>query len=58
VVLGTLTFAIVSAGIYYTGWNADWAALILGILLLIAVLANNSFRRRALSGGAKKTKDK
>lgn len=58
VVLGTLTFAIVSAGIYYTGWNADWAALILGILLLIAVLANNSFRRRALSGGVKKTKDK
>ena len=26
IVLGTLTFAIVNQGIYYTGWNADWAA--------------------------------
>ena len=49
VVLGTLTFAIVSQGIYYTGWNSDWAALILGILLLAAVLMNNTFRRMALS---------
>lgn len=58
VILGTLTFAIVNQGIYYTGWNADWASLILGILLLIAVLANNTFRRLAISGGAKKTKEK
>lgn len=49
VLLGTLTFAIVNQGIYYTGWNADWAALILGILLLVAVLMNNTFRRLALS---------
>jgi simple sugar transport system permease protein len=49
VVLGTLTFAIVSQGIYYTGWNSDWAALILGILILAAVLMNNTFRRMALS---------
>lgn len=51
IVLGTLTFAIVNQGIYYTGWNADWASLILGILLLIAVLMNNTFRRMALSVG-------
>ncbi len=51
VVLGTLTFAIVNQGIYYTGWNSDWAALILGILLLVAVLMNNTFRRLALSTG-------
>jgi simple sugar transport system permease protein len=49
VILGTLTFAIVNQGIYYTGWNADWAALILGILLLVAVLMNNTFRRLALA---------
>ena len=49
VVLGTLTFAIVGQGIYYTGWNSDWASLILGVLLLIAVLMNNTFRRMALS---------
>jgi simple sugar transport system permease protein len=58
VILGTLTFAIVNQGIYYTGWNADWASLILGILLLIAVLANNSFRRMALTGGDTKSKGK
>lgn len=51
VVLGCLTFAIVNQGIYYTGWNSDWAQLILGILLLVAVLMNNTFRRLALSGG-------
>ena len=49
VVLGTLTFAIVGQGIYYTGWNSDWASLILGVLLLAAVLMNNTFRRMALS---------
>ncbi|MFE2063340.1 MULTISPECIES: ABC transporter permease [Streptomyces] len=49
VVLGTLTFAIVNQGIYYTGWNSDWASLILGILILAAVLMNNTFRRLALS---------
>jgi simple sugar transport system permease protein len=53
VIFGTLTFAIVSQGIYSTGWDSDWASLILGLLLLIAVLANNTFRRLALSGGEK-----
>jgi simple sugar transport system permease protein len=51
VILGTLTFAIVNQGIYYTGWNADWASLILGVLLLLAVLTNNTFRRMAVSSG-------
>ena len=41
---------------YYTGWDSDWAALILGILLLAAVLMNNTFRRLALSGGKKEVK--
>ena len=49
VIFGTLTFAIVNEGIYYTGWNSDWASLILGILLTVAVLMNNSVRRLALS---------
>jgi simple sugar transport system permease protein len=49
VVLGTLTFAVVQQGIYYTGWNSDWASFILGVLLLAAVLMNNTFRRMALS---------
>jgi simple sugar transport system permease protein len=49
VMLGTLTFSIVNQGIYYTGWNSEWAQVILGGLLLAAVLANNSFRKLALS---------
>ena len=56
VVLGTCTFAIVNQGVYYTGWNSDWAALILGVLLLAAVLMNNTFRRAAMSSGEKKKK--
>jgi simple sugar transport system permease protein len=60
IVLGTLTFSIVNQGIYFTGWNADWASLILGILLLAAVLMNNTFRKMALSynPGAKTKKAK
>ena len=57
VLFGTLTFSIVGQGIYYTGWNPDWAALFLGALLLVAVLMNNTFRRMALSYGPRKKKD-
>ena len=49
IVLGTLTFSIVNQGIFYTGFDANWASLIIGILLLVAVLMNNTFRRMALS---------
>jgi simple sugar transport system permease protein len=49
IVLGTMTFAIVNQGIFYTGFDANWASLIIGILLLLAVLMNNTFRRMALS---------
>lgn len=49
IVLGTMTFAIVNQGIYYTGFDANWASLIIGVLLLAAVLLNNTFRTKALS---------
>ena len=49
IVLGTLTFAIVNQGIYSTPWDANLASLIIGILLLFAVLMNNTFRKLALS---------
>ena len=49
IVLGTLTFSVVNQGIFYTGFDANWASLILGVLLLAAVLLNNTFRRMALS---------
>lgn len=52
VVFGAMTYGIVSVGIYYTGWPADWSQLILGILLLAAVLTNNYFRKLAIRGYA------
>ena len=58
IVLGTLTFAIVNQGIYYTGFDANWASLIIGILLLLAVLMNNTFRKLALSYPSSKGKAK
>lgn len=58
IVLGALTFAIVNQGIYYTGWSSDWASWILGTLLLVAVLMNNTFRRLAMADGKKKPSGK
>ena len=51
---GTLTFAIVNQGIYFTEFDANWASLIIGVLLLLAVLGNNTFRKMALSYSPKK----
>jgi simple sugar transport system permease protein len=51
---GTLTFAIVTQGIYYTNFDRNWSSLIIGVLLLAAVLMNNTFRRMALTYTPKK----
>lgn len=56
IVLGTLTFAIVNQGIYFTNFDANWASLIIGVLLLLAVLMNNTFRKLALSYSPSKGK--
>ena len=56
IVLGTLTFSIVNQGIFYTGFDANWASLIIGVLLLAAVLMNNTFRSMALSYGPRTKK--
>jgi simple sugar transport system permease protein len=58
IVLGTMTFAIVNQGIYYTGFDANWASLIIGVLLLAAVLLNNTFRTMALSHSSPRSKGK
>jgi simple sugar transport system permease protein len=47
-VLGTLTYGIADLGIFYTGWDTDWFDAFLGGLLLVAVLANNVLRRKAM----------
>ncbi len=51
---GTITFAIVTQGIYYTDFDRNWSSLIIGVLLLLAVLMNNTFRKMALSYAPKK----
>jgi len=58
IVLGTMTFAIVNQGIYYTGFDANWASLIIGVLLLAAVLLNNTFRTMALTHATPRAKAK
>ena len=52
---GTLTFAIVSQGIYFTQIDRNWSALIIGVMLLAAVVMNNTFRRMALTYSPKKS---
>ncbi len=51
---GTITFAIVNQGIYYTNFDRNWSSLIIGVLLLAAVLMNNTFRQMALTYAPKK----
>lgn len=51
---GTITFAIVNQGIYYTDFDRNWSSLIIGVLLLLAVLMNNTFRKMALSYAPRK----
>lgn len=51
---GTITFAIVNQGIYFTDFDRNLSSLIIGVMLLIAVMTNNSFRKMALSLPSKK----
>lgn len=53
---GTLTFAIVNQGIYFTSFDRNWSSLIIGVMLLLAVLMNNTFRQMALTYSPKKNK--
>lgn len=54
VVLGALTYQVATQGIYFTGWDTDWSQALIGGLLLVAVIANNWFRKAAISRGVKK----
>lgn len=54
IVFGTLTFAIVIQGIYFTDIDRNWANLIVGVMLLVAVLMNNAFRRLAMTSLSQK----
>lgn len=56
IVIGTLTFAIVNQGIYFTGIDPNLGSVIIGALLLLAVMMNDKFRLMATSYAAKKKK--
>jgi len=51
---GTITFAVVTQGIYFTSFDRNWSSFIIGVMLLLAVLMNNTFRSMALSYSRKK----
>ncbi|WP_283054781.1 hypothetical protein [Thetidibacter halocola] len=53
---GTLTFAVVSQGIYFTDIDRNRSSLIIGVMLLLTVLMNNNFRKLALTYAPKKAK--
>ena len=46
--IGAIIFAMIRSGIGFAGWDTNWQFLILGVLLLGAVIVNNSIRQRAL----------
>jgi simple sugar transport system permease protein len=54
ILFGTITFAIVNQGIFYTDFDRNLSSLIIGVMLLIAVLMNNTFRQMAVSYAGKK----
>lgn len=59
VFFGTATLAIVQQGIGYTPFDRNLSSLIIGVMLLIAVLMNDSFRKMATNWSTpKKTKGK
>jgi simple sugar transport system permease protein len=45
--LGALIFGMTQLGIVYLRWDADWFFFFLGVMLLLAVLANRLVRRYA-----------
>lgn len=54
VFVGTITFAIVVKGIDFTDIDRNWANLIIGVMLLVAVGMNETFRKKALTAVKKK----
>lgn len=49
IVVGTLTFAIVNKGISFTKINPNWANFVIGTTLVLAMLMNEYFRKKALA---------
>lgn len=54
IMLGTMTFAVVNQGIFFAALDPNVGSIIIGALLLVAVLSNDSFRAMALNYTSKK----
>lgn len=54
ILFGTITFAMVNQGIYFTNFDRNLSSLIIGVMLLLAVFMNNTFRNIALTYSPKK----
>jgi simple sugar transport system permease protein len=52
--VGTLTFAIVNKGISFTKINPNWANFVIGVTLVLAMVMNEYFRKRALAAPSNK----
>jgi len=55
ILLGTMTFAVVNQGVFFASLDPNAGSIIVGALLLVAVLSNDSFRKLAISAAAKKS---
>ena len=51
VIFGSVTYGIVSLGVYYLGWDPNLSQLFIGMFMLVAVMANNRLRQVALGRG-------
>ena len=54
VFVGALTFAVVNKGLDFTAIDRNWSNLIIGVMLVAAMLLNNTFREMALRYTPKK----
>jgi simple sugar transport system permease protein len=54
IAFGTTTLAIVQQGINYTTFDRNLSNLIIGVMLLIAVLMNETFRKMATNWSSAK----
>ena len=49
IVLGTIIFAVVTQGVFYSGMDTNLVSIVIGAMFLLAVLTNESFRSLAQS---------
>jgi simple sugar transport system permease protein len=53
IVLGTIIFAVVTQGVFYSGLDTNMVSIVIGAMFLLAVLTNDSFRTFAQTFAAK-----